>query len=229
MKNFLLLLLFALLSASAHAQTASIAILPSICDDDTMGSIPVGPYTERVTYEAQLGNHTWELLACTTTLGGNGTVCTPLRLLTTDGIDTVSFTHTPQEFGFPDDYYLNLQMRRYDDGMSVFTTDTTTMLVTGLPNPVIPECVIVLPATSVAELQPARIEIWPNPCHDYVIVTSNAETSATLYDINGALASETTRASNRHTIDMNTLVAGSYCVLIRNDNGSIARRIVVRE
>ncbi len=228
MKTFHILLL-TLLATSAKTQNASIALIPSACDSFAIPIIPTGPYANLVTYEAHLGGQTWELLACTTTLGGNGTVCTPLRTLTTDGIDTVSFTHTPQEFGFPDDYYLNLQMRRYDDGISVFATDTTTMLVTGLPNPVIPECVIALPATSVAELQPAQIEIWPNPCHDYVMVTSNAETSATLYDINGALISETTEASGRHTIDMSNLVAGSYCVLIRDDNGGMARRIIVRE
>ena len=228
MKTFHILLL-TLLTTAAQGQGPSIALISSTCDSVTMPVIPIGPYANRVTYEAHLGGYTWDLLACTTTLGGNGTVCATLRTLTVDGIDTVSFVHTPQEFGFPDDYYLNLQLRRYDDGTSVFTTDTTTILLTGLPNPTIPECTTVLPATFVASIQPIQLEIWPNPCHDYVTVTSNDLTRATLYDIGGALVTSAAAANKRHTFDTSALAAGPYFLIVRDDHGHEVRRIIVRE
>lgn len=225
MKTFHILLI-TLLTTAAQGQGPSIALIPSTCDSVTMPIIPIGPYTNRVTYEAHLDGYTWDLLACMTTLGGNGTVCTNLRTLTVDGIDTVSFVYTPQN---PTDYYLNLQLRRYVDGDTIFETDIRTMFLTGLPDPTVPECTTVLPATFVANMQPIQLEIWPNPCHDYVTVTSNDVTTATLYDIGGALVTSAAAANKWHTLNTNALAAGSYCLIVRDDHGHNAKRIIVRE
>ena len=82
-----------------------------------------------------------------------------------------------------------------------------------------------------ADFTAAKIEIYPNPAHNFVTIDfpASMETLAyTLYNVLGQKVKEGTCTQTKNTIDVNQLNKGFYNLEIRNQNTRISKSLIIK-
>ena len=86
------------------------------------------------------------------------------------------------------------------------------------------------PATDLFDCsEPLQIDVSPNPCNDYVNVTSNQPGELYLYNTGNDLLIRKRIMRGQNTIETTALPAGLYYLLVYDDCGNMARKVVVRQ
>ena len=86
-------------------------------------------------------------------------------------------------------------------------------------------------SNSVTEAELANVNIFPNPAQTNLnIQLTNSESDMIkmdVLDINGKLIMSNTFSSSRHTLDVSSIVAGTYLIRLRSDEASYYKKIVI--
>jgi len=89
--------------------------------------------------------------------------------------------------------------------------------------------VTIIPFSSIDEITPSQLKIYPNPANDFIVLESTGESilCVEMFDISGRLVKKTTVNTEQYTLQVPDLNPGIYFIRISSSRHIVVRKIVV--
>ena len=85
---------------------------------------------------------------------------------------------------------------------------------------------ITLSSVGISDVKTSEINIFPNPAKDFIIVKANQISKIQIMDISGKVLYSRKTELNRVKVDVSSLEAGIYIVLVKNQDSTYTQKII---